>query len=519
MTHEERTTSQSPRWSYPVFAALVALGFLSFGLSLDRYPPFYVDEPFFHAAAVRQIDGRNPGYVHHSQAPYHDAVWAYHGPFLKDFQVLIFRWLGVSHFACRIPRYAAAHAGILLLGLMLLRRGLYRTALALGVAWLGDASLLEITQGRPEGLSLFFVIVAFAAVLTALDSAADTGGRSRRLLVSAALASFGVGMAAGFQPSAAHFGWVVCLVLLLRLPRSRLIPAALAMGAGVLPVIGLVLYCWRADVQAAFRQFVWSVSFGAVLAAPGRSVELQDLIAGTDWPRFWYLALIATSLVVLPLLCGGTIRRWRSLAPARNREAVAPVAWCFALGGLVLFVASPMCDYYFVFFTVWPVVGLAACLETRGFASRRMRAAGVWAGLLLLAWLPSLAWNALRFREVVLFYRVFDKRPLAEEFRRHVPPGAVVMGDPIYFIVARDAGLEFTPLPFFHHDRGIQVAPDAWLLLTPRYVDILNSVDSRPLTGRKLVYHGTAFAGSVYTRHPFLIYGPAADSAPPEYDI
>jgi len=251
-------------------------------------------------------------------------------------------------------------------------------------------------------------------------------------------------------------------------------------------------------------------------------------------------------------------------------KAIAICATLYALAGLSLFVDPSRRSYYLVFFSIWPVLAFLAFAEKwwmeraasrsrRGYAvdvprkshavtgaatktelvaaavrrwtligratplparprngigirSRRSNAVAVCmvvTGVILLCcWLPSLAWNVLRVRESVVLRGVLDREPVVKVLREKIPTRAEVWGDGEWFVMARSAGLTFTPLSIGWNDAGITAPDGAWLVLTPGFEGRLRRHNPGVLEGRRVVYEGVAFRGSRYMEEPFVIHGP-----------
>jgi hypothetical protein len=227
----------------------------------------------------------------------------------------------------------------------------------------------------------------------------------------------------------------------------------------------------------------------------------------------------------------------------------AVCATLYALAGLSLFIDPSRRSYYLVYFSIWPVVAFLVFAELawrarftravrrmadrqedgsasfalqrtadpdaggRGSCSRRGNAVAVCmvvaGGILFACWLPSLAWNILRVRESVLWWRALDRKPVVEDLRAYIQPGAEVWGAGEYFVMARDAGLVFTPLCMGWNDAGITAPEQAWLVLSPEFIRRARQHNPGMLEGRAVVYEGMAFRGTRYTEQPYVIYGPS----------
>lgn len=164
--------------------------------------------------------------------------------------------------------------------------------------------------------------------------------------------------------------------------------------------------------------------------------------------------------------------------------------------------------YYFLYFTIWPVIALASYWEARIVRKAGALGLAVSGVALTIAWTPSLAWNALRSREVVVQYRALDKRPMIDEIKKHIPAGSIVWGSPKYFVVIAEAGYLFEPLPYYGVvDLPWRLPENCWAVISEGDESCLNSRLPEELQYR-VVLHLTAFASSPYTVHGYLIVAP-----------
>jgi len=163
--------------------------------------------------------------------------------------------------------------------------------------------------------------------------------------------------------------------------------------------------------------------------------------------------------------------------------------------------------YYLVSFTIWPVIAILVTLESG-------KLTGLWKCtltfvlvLLLAGWLPSLMWNGMRFREMVLMYRQLDQKPFAQQLATLTPKGVKISGTPELFLVARAAQRGFIPLMTY----GSNLTPpqDHWLFLLNKDCQP-GRLSPEALNQRPVVYEGFAFpeAQRAGSRMPFRVYGP-----------
>ena len=496
VTAEMDEKAKSPKWSYAVCGGAIAGAFLMFVFFLDRYPPFYVDEPAFNASAARHVGGQSFVYPLHTEAPHGESVWAYHGPFFPRMQVLTFRLLGVSHWACRIPSYLGGHLATLVLCLLLLRYGLWRSAIVLSIAWVGDRATQMILLGRPDGVSHLLVVIGYLSLVSALSR-----GSRWRLGMSATF----IGLAIGFNPGAVFFGFALVVAVALWTPAREWARSVGAMAAGVVVPAVIFLACWLPSLPASFEQFRWyvyeSTKGGWVASMSERLTAVWQM---PFWSKYWVLALVAT----LPLLLLRVAMLPREGDERDRSQWLIPVTCLiFGLAAAMLYLNSSMHAFYFVFFTIWPIGGMLSLWENGGW--RRWRPVFVaWSVLVTLAWLPSLMWNATRCREALLSHRALTKEGIVEDVSRYVPHDVSVTGDPAYFVVAHRAGLRFTPLPFYEVDPGLSVGDDDWCIVGSRYLAALDRQSPGWRNGRALLHTGTAFKESYSWSHNYYIFGP-----------
>lgn len=492
---------RSPRWAYWVCYGLVCLAFLSFGATLNRYPLAYCDEATFNYPAVRFLDGKGFNYWWRSDAPYADSIWAYHAPFYPRMQVLTFRLLGVNQFACRIPQYLAAHFAIFALCTLLLQRGLYRSALVVATAWLGDRSHYEVLYGRMEGLSLLMLVFALICLWQ--------GIHWKSFFWSAASGTC-LGLAVGFHPVALYFGcaMLVAVIVATDSGRDRIISGIIT--GGCFP-LALVLWCWMPNISASWEQFHWRLT---TQFANDAHVNLGHWIQTLLWSKYWVIALVTVTAVWLAPLAAKRLYRRARQGPLEPNETLWVLAALFSVAWVILLVSNnrSLFPYYLVYFTVWPVLALAVMWESSRDNPRHLRLQQAIGLFLLLAWLPSLAWNAMRFRELAMNYERIDSRPFGDLLVKLIPAEAEVTGTPELFIVARDAKLKFDPPPSQQYN--VDVSRTAWVIVTEQ-----DRTDERitpgSLIGRPIVFEGSVFPRATHPglRCPVIVYGPKTNGA------
>jgi hypothetical protein len=159
----------SPSWARCACYLLIAISFASHAFTLDRYPAPYWDEAIYCSTAINYVEGSGLKAEFAADAPHPEINYAYQAPFFPRLEVLTFYLLGTSQLSSRLLPYAAVHAGLALLCQILLRVGLYRSALCLVVAWFGDCSMTWIVWARPEGVALFCLAAGFASIVRSIS--------------------------------------------------------------------------------------------------------------------------------------------------------------------------------------------------------------------------------------------------------------------------------------------------------------------------------------------------------------
>ena len=424
-------------------------------------------------------------------APYGQTVWAYHGPFFPHLQVITFRLLGVSTFTCRIPQYVAAFLAVALLCGLLIQSKLYWSAIGLAAARLGDRALVESLYGRMEGFGLMFLAAAFYVFTKALAS-----GRIGLLF----LAGIFVGTACGFHPVATVFAFGIAGACLLGWPRDRW-RALGAYAAGFVPPAILVLALVAPHFREAFEQFLWHGTLSTRSSLLNNSMNLWTRL---QWSRAWIFALIAVTVLSLaPAL----LRAAAGLAAEPNdRSALFRASALFSvLGCLAVFSVSAY-PYYVLFFTVWPTIAVLIACESE---LQRGRFHRVWATcfvILLLAWIPSAAWNALRWREARLLYPLMDPSSFVERVHKAIPSQALMKVSPEYFIISRPLGRDIVRLPL---DSAAEIPPAAWLVLSQDDLEGLGGRHRAGLSDRLLMFEGPLYSARLAHPFSFVILGPS----------
>jgi hypothetical protein len=504
---ENEKKAASPRWAYGCCYLLILASFCSHVFTLGRYPWRDIDESYFYYPAVRALEGHGLTYKVRADMPHADSVFVLHDAFFPRTQLVAFWLLGISQFACRITPFLAAHLGIFLMCRFLLRANFFRTALFLALAWLGDRANFYILFGRPEGVCLFVEAAAFIVLAKAATASSRLGAFWGGLLL---------GIGVGFHPVTASFAVCSCIVLPLLFMHHK-ISALISLVGGGLVALALILLCWMPAFAASFEQYRWMLmSAGdsytdATLLGKGAA-----MVVALGEGRYWFLALfLATFLLLVPL---ALFRRNRIVVQTggamlpRNVFLLAVAFSAAAVLGVILLVGVGVRFYYIVYFTIWPVIGLGVYAEAVGLKGKfRLGFIGL-AGVLLLCWLPGLRYNAWNVRESIMYYKPLDPSRVAIPLAGAVPKGTPVTGTPELYFLARDAGINFTPMPWFA-DYSI-VPPDTCIFVTAP----ANSVE-RPkgepknFAARPVLLEGSLAPGAAVPCTRYRLYGPMESRA------
>src|SRR5665213_962336 len=141
--------------------AVLGLGFLTSVVWLNRYPGYSGGDVFFAYPALKAAKGGLMTYTVAPSAPFHDQIWAYHGPVLPHLLELCFRLFGFSVWMSRFPNVLGGWLAVLLLVIFCKQRGYRHAGLLTAVLWCGDRAVKELMTCRMDGLALLTVVVGF----------------------------------------------------------------------------------------------------------------------------------------------------------------------------------------------------------------------------------------------------------------------------------------------------------------------------------------------------------------------
>lgn len=488
-------------WPHAACAAALVCAFALFALTMDRYgvyTPLHVDQPWFNEPAARVLDGGDFRLLLHSATPYRECVQAGHGPFFPRMQVLVLRCLGVNQFACRIPSYLAGHMATVVIVMLLLRNRLPLAAVAVAVFSVGDTAVVQLLLGRPDGLSRLFVAIAFACLV-------------RAVVVSSARWLWAVGaslgLAVGFHPVTACFGLAAVLVLPVSFPVRRWGSALLSIAGGGLLPLALVFACWMPHPLLGAKQFVWGLQNVRLDTSLHERVQV---LMHPQPEHLLHYALAGVTVFLLPII----VRRLRPCATPvgiASRDATLFLAAVFAAAGLLICATQPpICHYYLLFFTPWPVVAGAVWIEGHYRHTRLRRRCQTVVVVAMLCWVPFLSWNVERCIDSVALWPRLDRASMARTVSECVPAEAAVYGAPVFFIIIRDARRHFLPLSWYADDPTLttDIPLRAWLVLNGEYLEYFNRSNPSALRGRQLVRSGVCFPGLPFRAGHYYIFGP-----------
>ena len=476
---------------------IMLFAFLGFGFCLDRYPPFYVDEPFFNYPSISYLGGNGFVYRHSPDTPHGDLLWAYNGPFFSRLQCLTFTVFGRGLANWRWPQYLCGFLSIGLLSFHLIENGRPISGVLMPMVWAGDGTLMQLLLGRPDGIALLFIVIAFLLLIQV--------GRSYSAWATWA-AGLCVGIACGFHFTAAPFVFAAALTLAFTVPIRRL-PGALVCYAlgGLVPLIA-ILWIWTPHVKEAFEQLMWHVRLpmGADYGA-----RVVNLFHALGWSRFWVVGLLIGWLVSGALVVKDFCPRrphWKcEVSRYDNRLLLA--SFLFGSAGVaVLFTPRALYPYYLIYFSCWPVVGLLSRLKgdiPRGGWRPWMV---VFSMALVAAWVPSFAWNLTRFREAVIYYSALDHSNMIAVLRSVVPVDAKICAEPELISAAVEAKLSIDRPQWAHSMDHPSEA--AFLLMSESGYTRYSHSHPSVLADRKIVYRGGTFPGAGPLDFPIVVMTP-----------
>lgn len=457
---------------------------IAWGISIDRYPLFYIDDSFFNFPAIRAAHGEQLLYQVSRDTPYANEVWAYHGPLYPNLQAVVFKLFGVNQAASRLPNFLAGWTAALLLTLFLIRRGYHFAPLIFVAFWIGDRATQELMYGRPDGLSLLCLAGAF--ILT--EKAWQLFSHKYALLAGILL-----GMACAFHPLAFAFGIAVSVLIAARMRFTGL--GSVVSGACL--AVPVVLWCWHFHIRHALTQFFWCAH---IQRSDSIHQALSTLISTLNWSRYWFLALlIFTILYLLPRAWQEILRRRAGMANDRQLHLI--MVTLFALAGLSCIFRTAVHPYYLIYFTVWPILGIAILVEIHGKRALPFLVMGI------LIWSSSCLWNLMRFRETILYHSQLSPKYILQVIQREVPRGVTIVTTPEIYILPAEAGYTLEVTPWFPEQS--EVCRECYLLMEKKEYEYPTYVAGNEISSRQVLYSGPAFPGAGPLRYPVVLMAPA----------
>jgi hypothetical protein len=459
--------------------------FFFFAALIGRYPLPYVDESFFNYPAISFLKGHGFLYAVSSKAPYGESLWAYHGPFYPHLQILVFWLFGISQQASRLPDLMAGYSAACLMAYLLWRGRYSFASLIFAILWLGDRSTQELQYARMDGLALLSVVITFMLI--------HRFYREPSRLNAFCIAFFSASAVAFHPVTGLFFAMSASLLCLISWKRKCLLRVVPSYGAGLAVVAVLVLACIHFHPIEAWQQFHWHLHYNYMSGTTTLKGEWLNLLLVIRWSKWFFIALaVFTAFAALPIAFVELARLRRGTLD-RNGFFRLSLA-LFSIAGLVCLISKAVLPYYIIYFSIWPIALLAAEAERLLLRDRSSKIGAAAAAIILLAWLPSAAWNAMRMREEFLYRHELRQDYILGQLEQSLPANAKVMGDPLVYMLAEEAHLDFTPAPWMAE--GAHVPPDAWLLLSeseyanPAYFS-KTDVHSRPV-----VFCANAFSGA-----------------------
>jgi hypothetical protein len=481
----QKTGSAFPRlraFSLSLFAIVCLL----WAYSLGRYPAFYCDDSYYVYAGLRAYMGGPFAYPITLTAPYGNLLWAYAGPLHIHLENLLFHLFGFSILMTRLPNFLGGWLAVTLIVLWLFRRGYTLGGCLLAILWCGDRAPLEMLYGRMDGLALLLLVLTFLTTEHALRKP------SRSFSLYGLLAGIFGGLTLLTNPvCVVAIGSTFLLTLFLR--RFRI---SAAMAVGLLLSLPLVFPLLDGHLREAYIQFQWSRSYlkGTAFGS------LLQVISVLQWSKFWAIALVLFSVLILAVTAWQILRR---RIPLDSEGLQRLLCATFVLGGLPAFIHSGTRPYYLIYFSLWPMLYLAMMVD-RNWSRPAVKA--IFA-LMLLAWLPSAAWQAMRLRESIKFHDALSLDTLQQQIAQNVPADATLLTSPDLYAVPFVTGHPNShPLPWYEMES--ESCPDCYVLIDREDLAKAPSDPRLGLANRHVLYSGPAFPSAGPLREPVLLLSP-----------
>lgn len=252
----------------------------------------------------------------------------------------------------------------------------------------------------------------------------------------------------------------------------------------------------------------WVSTEGALLDRLRRLGCMWSLL---QWSRYWVFFLLFCSIFwAIPSVLRDRIKLHK-VYMTRSFLLLRGIAALFSIAAILMYLSSSRNPYYFVLLSIWPMTLLATFLNFNGRKPRRSIIILCGVLVAVICWFPSMFWNVMRCRESWIWRESISKQNMITSLASLGVEQAEVYGAPEYFIAAHKAGLRFTPLPFYDYDSGIAPPADAWLLLSPKYVKVLERSRHDVFRGRREIERFRCFPENRYWKNECIVYGPAID--------
>lgn len=469
-----------------VALAVVCAGFLLWLLPLGRYPSFYEDEVFFVLPALRGAAGHPFVYAVSAKAPFAEQAWGYHGPLFPRLLELLFHVAGYSVALTRLPNVVGAWLAVLLVVLFLARRGYGYAGVLLAVLWCGDRATQEVLYARMDGLALLWLVAAFLLLRRAMEP--QSGSVAERMI----LCGVCCGLATLTNPMCVVFPLAIGALLVLT-SRARLV---WMLGVGLVLCGPLLCVLWGGPAQEAWAQFLWHSQY---LSRRDQLLgSVVTMVRALRWSRYWVLALGLYGAGVGVWLGVGLWRR-TLLEDGTSRDLA--VAALFTVAALPCVIHRSTHPYYWVYFSLWPMLFLAITAER--WPRRRVAVLA----LLVLPWMASAAWTGLRLREAYRYRRALGDGFLQQLVREDVPAGAGLLTTPRLYSVPLRAGRRDLVVTSWMPE-GVDPCPGCFLLMTAEDFAHADFIDGGDLQRRAVRYAGPAFPGAGPLAYPMVLLGP-----------
>jgi hypothetical protein len=421
------------------------------------------------------------------------------------------RVFGAGLASWRMPQFICGNLAILILSWYLIRNGHAFSGVVVPAVWAGDRSLMELLYGRPDGIAALFLVIAFLQL-----SKVGTTGSAWRAWAS----GFCIGMACGFHLTAAFFVFAGMMALAICTPLRRL-PTLLGyyLLGGMVPLLA-ILDMWSPSLGKSFEQLLWHVRLPMGSSYSDRFVVFFQILR---WSRYWVIGLLLAWVA-----CGVFAVRLTALRAShgddellRHRQLFFSLCFLFgAAGAFTVFSPRALLPYYLIYFSYWPIVGMLVYFEDifKAFWGNRTSyyaffktkryliiTLSMAAVLVMICWIPSLAWNLMRFRESILYSNVLQPREMVGRIHRVLPRGTEVCVDPWLVSPASDSELDIVRLQWDHPMDRAQNGDI--LLLTEE--DYKKESQSRPAVflRRPILFRDALFPDAGPFRLPIIIFG------------